>query len=262
MGSAVRRHASKVVIVAEKITSLEARAKLTISLRITGIRNDGLHLIDAEMVTLDLADQLTVSPGGTGLEIVGQFSAGVSRDESNLVNRALRLCNVSAHVRIDKRIPLGGGLGGGSADAAAILRWANFTDLVAASKLGADIPFCMVGGRAIVQGIGEIVSPIPDVENDITLVIPPLTISTPMVYKAWDDLGGPRATGVNDLEPAAVAVEPLLITWRDRISAATGLTPSLAGSGSTWWIFGDHQYLADELPEATVLVTKTHPAIG
>ncbi len=246
----------------EQVIALEARAKLTVSLRITGVRNDGFHLIDAEMVTLDLADRLTVSPGSTGLEVIGQFSTEVGVDEGNLVSRALRLCNISAHVRIDKRIPPGGGLGGGSADAAAILRWANFTDLVAASKLGADIPFCMVGGRARVQGIGEIISPLPFVANDITLVIPPLTVSTPTVYKAWDELGGPTATGANDLEPAALTVEPLLITWRDRISAASGLTPTLAGSGSTWWIFGDHSYLAEAIPEATVLVTTTHPAIG
>lgn len=257
----MRRRASKIVTVDGQIC-LEARAKLTISLRVVGVRNDGLHLIEAEMVTLDLADQLTVSRGSTGLEIIGPFLAGVSVDDSNLVNRALRLCKINAHVRIDKRIPIGGGLGGGSADAAAILRWANFTDLVAASKLGADIPFCMVGGRAHVQGIGEIISPMPYVANDITLVIPPLTVSTPMVYRAWDEMGGPRATGTNDLEPAALAVEPRLIAWRDRISAATGLTPTLAGSGSTWWIFGDHKYLAGELPEAKVLVTKTHPANG
>ncbi|MEO5973953.1 MAG: 4-(cytidine 5'-diphospho)-2-C-methyl-D-erythritol kinase [Ilumatobacteraceae bacterium] len=244
----------------EHTTSLTARAKLTISLRITGVRNDGFHYIDAEMVTLDLADLLTVSRAGTGLDVVGPFATGVSLDENNLVNRALRICDIRAHVRIDKRIPVGGGLGGGSADAAAILRWANFTDLVVASELGADIPFCMVGGRAQVQGIGEIILPMPFVATDITLVIPPLTISTPKVYMAWDELGVSKATGSNDLERAALVVEPRLANWRDKISAATGLTPTLAGSGSTWWIYGAHHRLADELPGAMVLVTKTSPA--
>ncbi|MHB1129771.1 MAG: GHMP family kinase ATP-binding protein, partial [Ilumatobacteraceae bacterium] len=145
----------------EHTIPLEAQAKLTLSLRVTGVRDDGFHFIDAEMVTLDLADRLFISSGGAGLEIVGPFADGVNMDENNLVIRALRLCNREAHVRVDKRIPSGGGLGGGSADAAAILRWASFTDFVAASRLGADIPFFMVGGRARVQCIGEIVSPLP-----------------------------------------------------------------------------------------------------
>ena len=259
MGPTVHGPASEQVTVNDQTVTLEARAKLTLSLRITGVRNDGFHFIDAEMVTLDLADRLTVLPGGAGLEVRGLFSAGVKVDESNLVNRALRLCNINAHVQIDKRIPSGGGLGGGSADAAAILRWATFTDLVAASKLGADIPFCMIGGRARVQGIGEIVSPMPFVANDITLVVPPLTISTPTVYKAWDELGEPMSDGANDLERAALVVEPQLGYWRDRIVAATGVTPTLAGSGSTWWIFGAHTNLTEQLPGATVLLTKTHP---
>jgi len=236
---------------------LEAPAKLTLSFRITGVRDDGFHLIDAEMVTLDLADLLYITRGGNGLEIVGPFATGVSSDANNLVNRALRLCNIEAHVRIDKRIPSGGGLGGGSADAAAILRWAAFADLMAASRLGADIPFCMVGGHAHVQGIGEVITPMPLVAKDITLVIPPLAVSTSEVYEAWDDLGGPKANGANDLEPAALVVEPRLAIWRDRISEATGMTPTLAGSGATWWIFGVHKQLADDLPEATVFVTKT-----
>lgn len=242
--------------------NLEAQAKLTLSLRVTGVREDGFHLIDAEMVTLDLADHLFITPSGRGLEIVGPFAAGVNSDENNLVNRALRLCSREAHVRIDKRIPPGGGLGGGSADAAAILRWASFTDFVAASRLGADIPFCMVGGRAHVQGIGEIVSPLPFVGHDITLIVPPLAISTPKVYRTWDALGGPTGHGSNDLEPAALIVEPRLVTWRDRIAAATGVIPTLAGSGATWWISGAHADLANALPEATVLVTKTCPLSG
>lgn len=241
---------------------LEAQAKLTVNLRVTGAREDGFHLIDAEMVTLDLADRLFITPGGRGLEIVGSFGAGVKSDENNLVNRALHLCNVEAHIRIDKRIPSGGGLGGGSADAAAVLRWASFNDFVAASRLGADIPFCMVGGRAHVQGIGEIVSPLPFVDRDITLVVPPFAISTSRVYQAWDTLGGPTAQGENDLEPAALAIEPRLVTWRDRITQAAGVAPTLAGSGATWWIFGAHPYLAVALPEATVLVTKTRALTG
>lgn len=246
----------------EDAITLEAQAKLTLSLRVTGACADGFHLIDAEMVTLDLADLLYITPGATGLEVVGSFAAGVNVGEDNLVTRALRLCDRKAHVRIDKRIPSGGGLGGGSADAAAILRWASFADFVAASRLGADIPFCMVGGRARVQGIGEIVTPLPFVARDITLIVPPLAISTPRVYRTWDALGGPTGQGANDLESAALVVEPRLATWRDRITSTAGVVPTLAGSGATWWIFGAYPDLAKALPKATVLVTKTRPIVG
>ncbi len=268
-------------------TSLRAHAKLTRTLRITGVRDDGYHLIEAEMVSLDLHDVLTIDPAGSGLAACGPFAAGMPLDESNLVARALRLADRGAHVVIDKRIPHGGGLGGGSTDAATILRWAGFAlpdpshhgvtpsaapseasadrpsqpALVAASRLGADIPFCLVGGRAIVRGIGEIVEPLPHLDLIVTLVIPPLGVSTPAAYRAWDDLGGPTAAGPNDLEPAAMAVEPRLERWRDLIGDRVGTPPVLAGSGATWFTEGEHgNALADLVDEgATVVVARTVP---
>ena len=171
---------------------LGASAKLTWTLRVTGRRADGYHLIDAEMVTLDLADELVVRPGGSGIEVVGRYAEGVPRDESNLVARTLRRVGVVAAVRIDKRIPHGGGLGGGSADAAAVLRWAGVIDPGMAAELGADVPFCLRGGRARVRGIGEVLDPLPFAEQVVTLVVPPLHVSTAAVYRAWDDLERPR----------------------------------------------------------------------
>ncbi len=152
--------------------------------------------------------------------------------------RALRAAGRRAHVRLRKRIPVGGGLGGGSADAAAVLRWAGITDLNVAASLGADVPFCLVGGRAQVTGIGEVVEPLPFVEREFTLLTPPFAVFTPAVYRTWDELGGPTGDGVNDLEPAALAVEPRLARWRDTLGDATGQTPVLAGSGSTWFVEG------------------------
>jgi 4-diphosphocytidyl-2-C-methyl-D-erythritol kinase len=206
---------------------LLAHAKLTRSLRVVGVRDDGYHLIDAEMVALDLADLLDVTPGGRN-----------DLPDDNLVSRALRATGRQAHVRLDKRIPAGAGLGGGSADAAAILRWAGVDDLSVAVALGADVPFCLVGGRARVRGIGEVLETLPFEDLTFTLLTPPLHVSTPAVYRAWDELGGPTAEGPNDLEPAALAVEPRLAEWRDRLRAATGREPVLAGSGGTWFVDG------------------------
>jgi 4-diphosphocytidyl-2-C-methyl-D-erythritol kinase len=216
-----------------------APAKLTLSLRVTGRRDDGYHLLDAEMVTLDVSDTLLFGPGD-GIELVPLVA--LPRFEPTLVTRALAAVDRQAFVRLEKRIPVGAGLGGGSADAAAVLRWAECTDLSVALSLGADVPFCLRGGRARVQGVGELVEPLPFEPRVFTLLTPPVVISTPAVYAKWDELGGPTGESGNDLEPAALAVEPRLAIWRDQLGNATGRTPRLAGSGSTWFVdgaFGD-----------------------
>jgi 4-diphosphocytidyl-2-C-methyl-D-erythritol kinase len=260
-----------------------APAKLTLSLRVTGVRADGYHLLDAEMVSLDLADELTFSEG-SGFEIVDAgpgadvssvptppaagdgglkpgvpaapgLPPGVPAGDDNLVRRALRAVGREAHIRLVKRIPAGGGLGGGSADAAAVLRWAGVADVPLAASLGADVPFCLRGGRARVSGIGDRLDPLPFVGRTFTLVTPPFGCSTVAVYRAWDALGGPTAAGPNDLEPAALSVEPGLARWRDRLGDATGQAPVLAGSGSTWYVEGAY-------PGGGRLVVRTVPAYG
>jgi len=243
---------------------LVAPAKLTLGLRITGRRDDGYHLIDAEMVSLDLHDVLTIDPASEGLSVGGPFAAGVPVDASNLVARALVLIGCRAHVAINKRIPPGGGLGGGSSDAAAVLRWGGVTDPAVAAGIGADVGFCLVGGRARVRGIGDVVDPLPYAERTITLVVPPLVVSTPAVYRAWDDLGGPNAPGPNDLEPAAIAVAPELVRWRDRIGDLSGERPILAGSGATWFVLGKHDDALAVLNDegAMVVAARTVPAAG
>ncbi len=214
-----------------------APAKLTVSLRITGVVPDGYHLIDAEMVSLDLADELEFGPGD-GLEVTGPAAAGVPSGPGNLVSRALEAVGRRARVRLHKRIPPGAGLGGGSADAAAVLRWAGCHDRAVAAVLGADVPFCLVGGRARVRGVGEVVEPLAAEERVYTLLVPPLVVPTPAVYRAWDELGGPQGANGNDLEPAALAVVPELGHWRDELARTTGEVPRLAGSGGTWFVDG------------------------
>ena len=250
-----------------------ARAKLTRSLRVTGVRPDGYHLIDAEMVTLALADSLRISPHDedrTPRITVGGPHAGGLGGGDNLVTRALALCGRRADVHLEKHIPAGGGLGGGSADAAAVLRWAGWSDLAGAATIGADVPFCLAGGRARVRGIGETLTPLAHLDLVVTLVVPPFCVPTPAVYAAWDALardthgarpnggdGGHAGDGPNDLEVAACVVEPRLAAWREAIRRACGVTPTLAGSGATWWLEGDHGAAARTIPDATVVVTRT-----
>jgi 4-diphosphocytidyl-2-C-methyl-D-erythritol kinase len=246
--------------------TLRAHAKLTLGLRITGVRDDGYHLIDAEMVSLDLHDLVDLTSGTSGLTASGPFSDGMPLDGSNLVVRALRLAGeATAGIHLRKQIPHGGGLGGGSTDAATVLRWAGFAttsaELQRAAALGADIPFCLVGGHARVRGIGEIIDPLPHVDRVVTLVIPPLGVDTPAAYRAWDELGGPTADGPNDLEPAALAVEPELARWRDLIGERIGAAPVLAGSGATWFIEGERANALGDLVDegARVVVARTVP---
>lgn len=217
---------------------VRAPAKLTLSLRVTGVREDGMHTIDAEMVSLDLFDELELIPGGEGVTLRDGV-IGLDLDPNdNLVTRAAALAGVELGAIIEKRIPAGAGLGGGSSDAAAVLRWAGFSDVQRAASIGADVAFCLVGGRARVTGIGEIVDPLPYRQQVFTVVTPPIHCSTPEVYRAWDDLGGPVGENGNDLEPAALVVAPELSQWRDALGTASGSTPRLAGSGSSWFVEG------------------------
>lgn len=266
-----------------------ALAKLTRSLRITGVRGDGYHLIESEMVTLDFGDELEIFPldtvdgpgashggpasvpgplwatssrlevvdevawvgDGTALDWDGAALAGALRatgdvppssvptGPDNLVLRALDLAGRRAEVRLVKRIPAGAGLGGGSADAAAVLRWAGVDDTLLACRLGADVPFCVAGGRARVTGIGEQLEVLAPDDAAYVLCTPALGVPTALVYRAFDDLGPGRSgdeVPVNDLEQAALAVEPRLARVRDLVAEVTGRRPMLAGSGSTWYV--------------------------
>lgn len=233
------------------MTTVMAPAKLTLSLSITGVRADGYHLIDAEMVSLDLADTLKIE-SGRGVVVEG---TGEVNPDDNLITRALALVGRTARVTVAKRIPPGAGLGGGSADAAAILRWAGYADTQGAAQLGADVPFCLVGGRARVQGIGELIEPLEHIPRTFTLLIPPFGCSTPAVYRRWDEMGGPKGSNGNDLEPAAMEVEPRLDQCRRALEQATGQTARLAGSGSSWFVEGaypgDDRIVVGTLPASS-----------
>lgn len=148
--------------VSEGIMRLFAPAKLTTSLRIVGRRDDGYHLIDAEMVSLDFGDWLFVTDGdSTVVDFFDSQGNELHLGADDLVSAALRQIGSEASVRVEKAIAAGAGLGGGSADAAAILHWAGHADPIAAASLGADVAFCLAGGRARVQGIGELIDPLP-----------------------------------------------------------------------------------------------------
>ncbi len=234
------------------VAVLVAPAKLTVSLRVTGLRGDGFHLIEAEMVSVGLFDTLVISDG-SGLVVTDEVGwngppdggVGMAAGGRNLVETALQRLGLEASVKLTKRIPAAAGLGGGSSDAAAVLRWARCSDPEVAVSIGADVPFSVLGGRALVRGVGELVEPLAYEEADYLLVVPRLAVTTPSVYAAWDALGGPVGEAGNDLEPAALVVEPTLVWWRQLVEDATGRRPRLAGSGGTWWLTGPREELVE-----------------
>ncbi len=284
-------------------TTVQAPAKLTLTLRVTGVRPDGYHQLEAEMVTVDLVDTLVFDESIRGIEVLaGEPADWASRSEGeprsglhssggpgprwlaevptgpdNLVVRALQAVDRRSGVRLVKRIPAGAGLGGGSADAAAVLRWAGCDDREKAASLGADVPFCLVGGHASIGGIGDMVRILPPVDHTYTLLLAPFGMDTAAVYRAWDHLHGhgheppdPGAAGTNDLEAAATSIEPRLLHWRDAFSDATGLRPRLAGSGSTWFVegslegvgLGDRTSLTVGHEQARLVEVRTVPGFG
>ena len=247
-----------------------AYPKLTLSLRVLGRRRDGYHEIEALTVSLgqpsDVIELTAVPhPGGVTFTVEGE-TEHVPQGMDNLAAQAaedvmLRAGRSGHGVRmiLRKRIPAGAGLGGGSADAAATLVAVRtlleleLTDeelLAVAASLGSDVPFCLNGGAAWMRGRGEILEPValrPGL--GFLVAIPPFRLSTPQVYAAWDDLGGPEATRrvephgpvarligelANDLEPAAEMVEPGLADFRRSLEQAAGRPAILAGSGSAY----------------------------
>ncbi len=246
--------------------TVQAPAKLNRFLAVLGRRADGFHELELVTTVLDdvpdLADTLSAEPAeALSLAITGPTGEGLEAGESNLVIRAWRLLEeavrrpLPAALRLEKRIPHGAGLGGGSSDAAAALRLGNrlfaaglddHTLLALAARLGSDVPLFLLGGTVLGLGRGERVFPLRPVPLEpILLVHPGLHVSTPSVYRAIQEIGypfpealGSQGEGAappwrNDLTGAAIWVCPPLAEVRDALRDAGG-DPLLCGSGSCW----------------------------
>jgi 4-diphosphocytidyl-2-C-methyl-D-erythritol kinase len=222
-----------------------AHAKLTWNLEVVGRREDGYHEIRSEMTTISLHDVLFVDENTDHLQVLSSFATEIVTDDTNLIVRALRLVGRRAGVRVEKSIPVGGGLGGGSADAAAILRWAGGVSNELALTLGSDVPFCQRGGRALVEGLGERLTDLAYEERQVTLIVPDFGVSTSASYRAYDEMraDGWTPTGANHLEEPAGRVEPRLAATLAWLRAEIGPLVQLAGSGSSMFVEG---HLASE----------------
>ena len=251
-----------------KRLTLESFAKVNRSLRVLGKRSDGYHELDTIFQTVDLSDRIDFLEGeeGGGEVTLTVEGADLPADESNLILRAAAAlrkqfgASRGADIHLSKKIPIGGGLGGGSSNAAsALLGLSALWNLplqerdlhILAAEIGSAVPFFLVGGRARGTGRGEILEPLADgPEEWLVLVFPPFPLSTAMVYgvleapaltdpatgtnlRGSDSGGGPDR---NDLEPAAESLRVELRRFRAALSDAGATSAHLSGSGST--VFG------------------------
>lgn len=248
-------------------------AKLNLGLRIVGRRDDGYHLLESLFWPLDFCDELEILPGST-LRVRTDWSETAPRREGSLpvekenlvykTGRALWGDSGSLEIQITKRIPLGAGLGGGSSNAAALLRYALSQGQISGDKaqalaltLGADVPFFLTPQPSWVEGVGEKKSPLsiaPELASlSFLLVFPPFAVPTPSAFKAYREKGaafesaqgslfsgGVNAQNLtayfsvarNSLEPTVKERYPLIADILSRLSGV-GSYSGLSGTGST-----------------------------
>lgn len=252
-----------------------ARAKLNLALHVTGRRADGYHLLDSLVAFADLGDGIRVEPApDLRLTIDGPMAAGLSAAEDNLVLRAARLMGAGrgAAIRLTKRLPVASGIGGGSADAAATLSalaelWGvPLPDPEAVLSLGADVPVCLGGLPARMQGIGEVVTPLATPLPPAALVLanPGVAVSTPEIFRRLTRRDNaplpaslPRCADLgqladflsaqrNDLQPPAEALAPEIGTVIAALATQPGARIArMSGSGATCFALFDTRAEAD-----------------
>ncbi len=240
-----------------------APAKINLSLRVLGRREDGFHEIETRMVPLSLADELEIAwrPAGVPVELVCS-DPSLPAGPENLVCRAAEIFRREVdpgmppvQITLTKRVPHGAGLGGGSSDAAAVLlalntlcgsRLAAAQLAALAAELGSDVPFFVFQSAAVCRGRGEIVEPVPFGERlPLLLLKPPFPVPTPWAYQRWRNsrvLPGvlyeaqPFGWGemINDLERPVFEKYVLLAELKTWLLAQPEVAGALlSGSGST-----------------------------
>lgn len=248
-----------------------AYAKLNLALDVTGVRDNGYHDVRMIMQTVDLHDTLTLYKSETPGITLSVGDADLPAGPGNLVYDAAAVMmeeyKIKEGVRIvlDKCIPMAAGMAGGSSDAAATLRGINrLFELGAATpvlqklgvSLGADIPYCVSGGTALAEGIGEIITPLPAMPRcHILIVKPPVGVSTSFVYKNLDmaSIDHPDVDGMinairsgsyvgvasklgNVLESVTLAHCPEIATIKQQMQTLGADGVLMSGSGPT--VFG------------------------
>ena len=250
-----------------------APAKINVFLRIIGCRPDGYHLLNSLMIPINLCDEIRIeadqrrSEGESQLVLTCDDPA-IPTDETNLVHQAATLLlrkagvHTAVAIHLRKRIPVGAGLGGGSSNAAITLKGLNtllelgFSDdhlCQFGARLGADVPFFLPCRPAYIEGVGEILTPLPSFPHRwLVLVAPPFGVSTPWAYREFDKLPPLRVQTppgklppcqwpssellVNDLERAVFPTYPQIAAIKTALLHYAAEGALMSGSGSS--VFG------------------------
>lgn len=229
-----------------------AYAKINLALHVRRRREDGYHELETVFAFLDVGDAITAR-AAEAFELTdsGEFAGAMGPVVDNLVTRAAALANGGAApavaLHVEKRLPVAAGLGGGSADAGAVLRMLGAGDrLDLAAELGADVPACVASVPVIGRGTGTELEPLA--VNDVAglaclLVNPQLPVPTGPVFRAWDAVdrgampeGSAREimlAGRNDLEAPAIAICPAVADVLAALGAEAPLIARMSGSGAT-----------------------------
>ena len=263
-----------------------ARAKLNLTLDILNLREDGFHEVEMIMQTIELADVVELSQSSNGIEFsldTSEIEGGenIPADEKNLAYRAILevqgYCkkNFGVAINLTKKIPAAAGLGGGSADAAAVIRGLNFLydlnlterDLCKiGAKVGSDVPFCVLEGTYLAKGRGEILRELlPLKKYSVVLVKPPVDISTAWAYTNYDAAPAKNhpdnarmkeAIAAGDWEKAAKFADnvlqsvtekeyPVIGEYKRQMLEAGALAALMSGSGPTVFaLFDDYEKAA------------------
>ena len=262
--------------------TLKAHAKINLTLDVTGTLDNGYHSLQMIMQSVSLSDTLTISPSNSGLH----FSSNNSRmpvNENNLVVKAARLFldtyNVDNNIDLylKKMIPISAGLAGGSADAAAVLLGLDkyFDCNIPLSelqqlglKLGADVPFCLQGGTALCEGIGEKITSLSDLPNCYILIVkPPQSMPTPKAFSLYDSFDGiiPEVNNIsaikaianndldslclylaNKIQPITEKEHPFVSVLRTILSQNGAKAAIMSGSGTSVYGIFDSRIIAEK----------------
>ncbi len=251
---------------------IRAPAKLNLYLRLIGRREDGYHDIVSIMVPIDVYDKISLEEIGSGIR-VECTDPSLPQDERNLAFQAatsyLNAAGIrkGIHIKIYKNIPIAAGLGGGSSDAAAVLKGLNMMygrlsqdELLRLGRdIGADVPFFLYEGPCLAKGIGDILEPLPNRLLHFVLVTPPIHVSTAWVYqqysfkfgltkieqssikKKWQD-GDIDALLKNDLEKVTITHFPIIKEIKEFLIRQHAKGVLMSGSGPTvFGIFGSEE---------------------
>ena len=222
-------------------------AKINWSLRVTGKRADGFHDLETVFQLISLHDTLTFTESDRLAVTCDDLT--IPTDDRNLVVKAARALGVDrVAIHIEKRIPSGGGLGGGSSNAAATLTTLSKIFSLhqplepVALELGSDVPFFLAGGTAYATGRGEVITPVPEApELPLLLVLPKERVSTAEAFRSLRRFSPPLGIEAyrdmshftNDFEEPVFARFPQLRAWKEKLYALGARWAAMSGSGST-----------------------------